>query len=181
MALPATIQKFYIDLSDVDRNVYEEIELRTAKHPSETEIYLVTRIIAYLLHYEDGAMMSKAGLSDPDTPPVLAQDLTGQMTHWIDLGLPSASRLHKATKSATHVFVYCHKDPSIHLATLARAQIYRAEDIQFYALSSTFLNEITQYLTRNNRWSMVRTEDEIFITTGLVTIQGCLTRYPIES
>lgn len=181
MALPSTIQKFRVDLSDVDRDVYEVIDLRTARHPSETEVYLVTRIIAYLLHYEDGATMSKAGLADPDTPPVLARDLTGQMTHWIDLGLPAASRLHKAAKSADHVFVYCHKDPSVHLTTLARAQIHRAEDIEFYALPSGFLEEIAQHLTRNNSWSVVRTEDELFITIGSETMQGSISRHPIVS
>ena len=125
MALPATIQKFQIELNDVDRGRYDTLELRTARHPSETEEYLVTRVIAYLLHSGEGAQMSRAGLSDPDDPPVLAHDLTGQMTHWIDLGLPSADRLHKATKRADQVIVYCHKEAQTHLQTLMRAQIHR--------------------------------------------------------
>ena len=181
MALPSTIQKFRIDLSDVDRNVYETIELRTARHPSETEVYLVTRIIASLLHHQDGATMSRAGLGDPDDPPVLVKDLTGQMTHWIDIGLPTAPRLHKATKAAKHVFVYCHKDPTVYLTNLARTQIHRAEEIEFYTLPSRFLEDIARLLTRNNTWSVVRTEDELFISIGSDTMQGALSRHPVNS
>ena len=181
MALPATIQRFHIELADVDRNVFETVDLRTARHPSETEIYLVTRIIACLLHHDDGAEMSRAGLCDPDDPPVLAKDLTGQMTHWIDLGLPAAPRLHKATKAAEHVFVYCHKDPTVHLQNLARAQIYRAQEIEFYSIPSAFLEGISRLLTRNNTWNVVRTEGELFITIGSETLQAALTRHPISS
>ena len=180
MALPATIQRFTIELADVDRDVYETIELRTAKHPSETDVYLVTRVIACLLHQSDGATMSRAGLCDPDDPPVLVRDLTGQMTHWIDLGLPAAARLHKASKAAQHVIVYCHKEPTAHLHNLSRTQIYRAEDIEFLALPPRLLEDIARHLARNNSWNVVRTEGELFITVGTQTFQGALTRHPLS-
>lgn len=177
MALPATIQRFTIDLADVDRGVYEVIELRTAQHPSETDVYLVTRVLAYLLHHSDGATMSRAGLCDPDDPPVLARDLTGKITHWIDLGLPAATRLHKAAKAAEHVMVYCHKEPTVHLESLARAQIHRAHEVAFYSLPPQMLEDIARHLTRNNSWSVVRTEGTIFVTIGAESIQGALTRH----
>ena len=174
MALPSTIQRFRIDLSDVDRNVYETIELRTAKHPSETDLYLVTRIVACCLHHEDGATMSRAGLCDPDEPPVLVRDLTGQLTHWIDIGLPAGPRLHKAAKAAEHVTVYSHKDPAVHLETLAKTHIHRASEIAFYSLPPSFLSAVAQTLGRNNEWTLVRTEGELFVTVGQDTIQGPL-------
>ena len=42
MALTATVHNFDIQLSDVDRGVYESLSLRVARHPSETEEYLLT-------------------------------------------------------------------------------------------------------------------------------------------
>ncbi len=179
MALPSTIQRFHIDLSDVDRNVYESIELRTAKHPSETDLYLVTRIIACCLHHEDGATMSRAGLCDPDEPPVLVRALTGRLTHWIDIGLPAGPRLHKASKAADTVAVYSHKDPSVHLETLSKANIHRAEDIDFYSLPHEFLDSVSQRLGRNNQWTLVRTEGELFVTIGEETMQGALTPHSL--
>ena len=49
MALTATIYNFDIDLSDSDRGVYETLALRVAQHPSESDEYLIARVLAYLL------------------------------------------------------------------------------------------------------------------------------------
>ena len=67
MALTATIYNFDIDLADTDRQVYESLNLRVARHPSESEEYLVTRLLAYLLEYAEGIEFSR-GVSDPDEP-----------------------------------------------------------------------------------------------------------------
>ena len=49
MALTATIYAFDVQLADADRGVYETLALRVARHPSETEASLVTRVLAYCL------------------------------------------------------------------------------------------------------------------------------------
>ena len=46
MALSATVYHIQIELSDVDRGVYEALDLRVARHPSESMPYLLTRVIA---------------------------------------------------------------------------------------------------------------------------------------
>ena len=99
MALSATIYNFTIGLSDVDRGVYETLELKVAKHPSESDEYLVTRVLAYCLEYAEGIAFSR-GLSSPDEPPIAVRDLTGVLKAWIEVGSPDAARLHKAGKAA---------------------------------------------------------------------------------
>ena len=47
MALTATIYNFDVDLSDSDRGVYETVALRVAQHPSESDEYLIARVLAY--------------------------------------------------------------------------------------------------------------------------------------
>ena len=54
MAIGSTIHTFAVQLADVDRGVYEDLTLRVARHPSETDLYMVTRVLAYCLEYEDG-------------------------------------------------------------------------------------------------------------------------------
>src|SRR5882724_1455887 len=112
MALTATIYHFQITLSDVDRSVYEALDLRVARHPSETMRYLVTRTLAYCLSYEDGIAFSKAGVSSADEPPLAVHDPTGGLVAWIDVGAPSADRLHKAAKAAKRVALFTHVDIS---------------------------------------------------------------------
>ena len=65
MALSATVYHIQIELSDVDRGVYESLDLRVARHPSESMPYLLTRVIAYALLFEEGIAFTK-GLSTSD-------------------------------------------------------------------------------------------------------------------
>ena len=64
MALSATIYTFEVTLNDADRGVYERLEFRVARHPSETEEYLLTRVLAYCLEYGAGSH-SRAGCPTP--------------------------------------------------------------------------------------------------------------------
>src|SRR5688500_9534408 len=111
VALTATIYTFDIQLAHVDRGVYETLALRAARHPSETEEYLLTRVLAYCLEYAEGIAFSK-GLAEPDEPALAVRDLTGALRVWIDVGAPDAARLHKASKAAPRVAVYTHRDPA---------------------------------------------------------------------
>src|SRR5690606_30918517 len=106
MALSATLHTFTIHLADVDRGVYQDLELRVARHPSETAEYMLTRVLAYCLEYDDGITFSDGGVSSTDEPPVLIRDLTGRLTTWIDIGAPDADRIHRAAKLADRVAIY---------------------------------------------------------------------------
>ena len=87
MALSST---FTIRLSHVDRGIYETLDLRLARHPSETPEYLITRLLAYCLEFTEGIAFSK-GLSDPDEPAIVVRDLTGALRGWIEIGAPEAA------------------------------------------------------------------------------------------
>src|SRR6266566_2634580 len=133
MALTATIYNFDVELADGDRHVYETLALRVARHPSESEEYLVARLLAYLLEYTEGIEFSR-GITDPDDPAIAVRDLTGALKTWIDIGTPDAARLHKASKAAGRVVVYIHKDPTQFLKQIAGEKIHRAEALELYAI-----------------------------------------------
>src|SRR5687767_11708414 len=87
--LTATLYNFDVELADSDRQVYESLALRVARHPSESEEYLVTRVLAYLLEFTEGIDFS-AGISTPDEPAIAVRDLTGAIATWIEIGTPDA-------------------------------------------------------------------------------------------
>ena len=97
MAAGATMYTFEIELADTDRGVYEQFTLRAARHPSETDAYLVTRVLAYCLEFEDGITFSD-GISATADPAVLVRDLSGKLPAWIEVGAPDAARLHTAAR-----------------------------------------------------------------------------------
>jgi uncharacterized protein YaeQ len=175
LALGATIYTFDIDIADVDRGVYETLNLRVAQHPSESPDYLLTRVLAYCLEYSEGIEFSK-GLSDPDEPAVLVRDLTGALTTWIDIGLPEPERLHRASKAARRVVVYVHKDPVQWAARIAESKIHRAEELQVFALDRVWLAQVVARLERRMKWSLARSESEIYLTLGNDTLQTALQR-----
>jgi len=173
LALGATIYAFDIELADADRNVYETLSLRVAQHPSETADYLLTRVLAYCLEFAEGVGFSK-GLADPDEPAIYVRDLTGQLEVWVDIGLPEPERLHKASKAARRVAVYTHKDPAQWVVKLAEAKIHRAEKLEVFAFDRAWLAGLVATLARRMKFSLARSEGEIYLTQDGETRQTVL-------
>src|SRR3984885_2332376 len=153
MALGATIYVFNIELADSDRGVYQTLQLRVARHPSESEEYFLTRILAYCLEFTEGISFSN-GLFEPDEPTIAVRDLTGALSAWIDVGVPEAARLHRASKAAPRVAVYTHKDGEQLAARLSLERIHRVEALELYALDRHWLLELAAQLLRGLGFSL---------------------------
>ena len=175
MAQTSTIYNFDIDLADGDRGVYEHLELRVARHPSESEDYLITRMLAYCLEYADGITFSK-GISDPDEPTIAVRDLTGAIRVWVEIGSPDAARVHKAGKAADRVVVYAHKDPAQMLRLWANERIHRLDELELYRIDRSLLDRLVAALDRRMAFSMSVTDRDVFIAIGEQTIEGRITQ-----
>src|SRR5216684_2311112 len=175
MAQTATIYNFDIELADADRGVYETLALRVAQHPSESAEYLVTRVLAYALEYAEGIGFSR-GVSDPDEPTIAIRDLTGAITTWIEIGAPDAARLHKASKAASRVVVYTHKDPDQFLRRLAGEKIHRADELELYAIDRGLIAALTARLERRVAFSVTIADRELYISIGDETLTGRVSR-----
>jgi uncharacterized protein YaeQ len=162
MALTSTIYNVSLDLNDVDRGVYESLAFRVAMHPSETMEYLATRVMAYCLEYTEGIEMT-AGLSDGDEPAIVVRDLTGRVTAWIEVGLPDADRLHRASKLAPRVAVYPHRDIRILLGQLEGKRIHRADDVGIYTFAGTFIKNLAARMQRRVAMSLSVTEQHVYL------------------
>jgi uncharacterized protein YaeQ len=178
MALTATIYNFDIELADADRHRYESLNLRLARHPSESEEYLVTRLLAYLMEYADGIEFSR-GVSDPDEPAIAIHDLTGRITTWIDIGTPEAARLHKAAKSGARVVVYTHKNPEQFLKQLSGEKIHRSGELELYAMDRALVAALAARLERRVAFSVSIADRELYISIGTDTLTGAVTKLTI--
>jgi len=177
MALGATIYHFNIDLADADRGVYQPLDLRVARHPSESEPYLLTRVLAYCCEYAEGIAFSK-GLSDPDEPTIAVRDLTGALRVWIDVGAPEASRLHRAGKAAPRVAVYTHKNPEQLAARLAGERIHRAEALELHAVDPEWLTSLASRLERRMAFSLTVSDRNVYLSLGDTTFSTVIRRMP---
>lgn len=161
-----------IALSDVDRGVYETLDLRVARHPSESTRYMLTRILAYALSYEDGIAFSKGGLSNSDEAPITVRDPTGVLLTWIDIGMPSAERLHKASKAARKVVLFSSGDLALLRKDAASRPIHRAEDLVIWWFEPSFLAEFETVIDRDVKLEIVRTEGQLYVTVGQRMIES---------
>jgi uncharacterized protein YaeQ len=176
VALTATIYNVDIDLANADRGVYESLALRVARHPSESEEYLVTRILAYALEFHEGIAFS-SGLSDPDEPAISVRDLTGAIQSWIDIGIPDAARLHKASKAAPRVVVYTHKDPAQLVNRLSGERIHRAEALELYAIDRRLIGALAARLERRLSFGMSMNDGDLYVSIGTDTLTGGVVRH----
>lgn len=175
MALTATIYNFNVEIADVDRGVYETIALRVAQHPSESEEYLVTRVLAYCLEYAEGIAFS-TGIADPDEPTIAVRDLTGAIQVWIEIGAPDAARVHKAGKSAARVAVYTHRDPDQLLRQWAGERIHRADALELYRVDRTLVTGFVNGLERRMSLALSRTDGHVYLTIKDTVIEGDVER-----
>jgi uncharacterized protein YaeQ len=165
---------FQIQLADMDRAVYESLALKVACHPSETEEYLITRVLAYCLEFTEGIAFSR-GLAEPDVPAISVRDLTGALTSWIEIGAPDAARLHKASKAAPRVAVYTHRTRAL-LQQLGGEKIHRAEELELYSIGGDILAGLVERLDRRMAFELSVSDGEIFISIDGASLTGTIER-----
>jgi uncharacterized protein YaeQ len=180
MANPATLYRFRISVSDVERDFYESLDFRAAMHPSETEAYLLTRVIAYVLN-SDSTLEFAPGLCAGDEPAIHVKDPNGGYTLWIDIGNPTARKMHKASKAARRVRIYTYKDIDVLKREAASEPVHRASEIEVFALDSRFLDELGTHLGRENRWSLIHDQGELVISIGEENVIGPITLHRLDS
>lgn len=162
MAQSSTVYTVTVDLAHVDRGVYETLDLRLARHPSETAEFLVTRLLAYCLEFEDGIAFG-GGISTDDEPAVLVRDLTGRITKWIEVGMPSADRVHRGHKLAGRAAVYTHRDLRQVLAQLEGQGVHRAADVPVYAFDRAAIEALAASLDRRTALTLNVMDGELYV------------------
>ncbi|XGC82010.1 YaeQ family protein [Bdellovibrio bacteriovorus] len=158
------LYRFQIDLSDIDRGVYETLDFRVAQHPSETYPYMLSRVLAYCLAYEQGLEFSPGGLADPEAPALRKEGLHNSIELWIEIGNPSARKLHRASKTAKQVTVFTYKNPEVLLTEIRNGEVHRADELQIYAFDPKFLDGVAETIDKTNRWSLLIQNGQLDLT-----------------
>jgi uncharacterized protein YaeQ len=179
MAAGAVIHTFAVQLADVDRGVYEDLALRVARHPSETDAFMMTRVLAYCLELEDGIAFSE-GISTTDEPAVVVRDLTGRLVAWIEVGAPDADRLHHGSKRADRTAVYTHRDPLKVRAAWSGKRIHRAEDIALYSFDPAFVDAAVAVLERRNDMVLSVTERRLYLELNGTTLSSAVHEHRLD-
>jgi uncharacterized protein YaeQ len=173
MALPSTVYKASIQLSDVDRGVYESLQETVARHPSETEERLVARLLAYAIFHEPELAFTR-GICAADEPDLWVKGGDGRVRLWVEVGLPEAERIIKASRHAGRVaLLACGRG----LAGWDKQQFPRLEstaNLLVIAIDQAFISRVAAQLGRSINWSITINEGTLYLTMGEETLETAI-------
>ena len=174
MALPATIYRTSIQLSHIDRNLYETLQATVAQHPSETAERLLARILAFAICYEPELAFTK-GVAAGDEPDLWVKGPDGRVTLWIEVGLPDPARLTKASRHARQVILIACGSSLPRWQDQHLAKLSCIPNLTVIGLDQSFLNHLAARLERSVTWSITITEGMLYLNTGDETLETGLT------
>lgn len=180
MALSATVINFTLELADIDRNVYDTLEFRLAQHPSENTNRVVVRVLARALAHQEGLEFGR-GLSNVEEPALWLKDAVGHIKLWIDVGAPSASRLHRASKHADKVLVVTDKNTVGLKKEWSGQRIHRAEDLAVVQLPPSLTDALAERVDKQNHWVITLTDGYLNIGVGDKSLDAQLKESPLSA
>jgi len=162
MALPSTIYRTTIQLSDIDRGVYETLQTSVARHPSETEERLVARLLASALCYEDGLQFTR-GICVGDEPDLWSKGPDGRVTLWVEVGLPEPERLIKAARHAEGVVLLACGSALPFWERQHLPKLAGVTNLTVMAVDQGFINRLVELVTRAIVWEITITEGTLYL------------------
>jgi len=173
MALPSTIYRAALQLSDVDRGIYESLQTTIARHPSETEERLVTRLLAYAIFYDPELAFTK-GVGAGDEPDLWVKGPDGRVAMWIEVGLPEAERLIKAGRHAARVALLTCGSGLPNWERQQLPKLAAMPNLTVVTLDQGFLSKLVSRLERSITWSLTITEGSLYLNVGDETLESAL-------
>ncbi|MDD2842893.1 MAG: YaeQ family protein [Tolumonas sp.] len=170
MALKATIFKAVLNIADLDRGVYLDANLTLARHPSETDLRLIVRLLAWALNAHDELTFTK-GLCADDEPELWLKNLHGGIEHWIEVGLPDERRLKKGCNRSEQVTLYTYAGRAVDLWWQQnQALLNRQDNLRIIDFSEEELAPLVDLAERNMQWQVTISEGQVFINSGDVNL-----------
>ncbi len=173
MALPSTIYRVTIQLSDIDRGVYESLQATVARHPSETEERLVARLLAYALFFEPELTFSK-GIGSGDEPDLWLKGPDGRVLLWVEVGLPEAERLVKASRHAERVALIASGRVLPAWEQQHLPKLKGVSNLSVISFDQAFINSLVATLDRSIQWAVTISDGTLYINIGDETFEAVL-------
>ncbi len=178
MALKATIFKVDLSLADVDRNLYDNFSLTLARHPSENDVRLMVRLLAFMC-YADARLEFGRGLSTDDEPDLWRKELNGEIDLWLVVGQPDERWLRKASGRARRVVVFSYGDRAVDVWwEQNRPVLQRLENLDVFRLTADEAQSLAGLVGRSMSLQCLIQDGEVLLTCeqGSVRIHPAVLR-----
>lgn len=177
MAIKATIFRVELNIADIDRNYFHDHKLTIARHPSENDVRMMARIVAFVLNAHEDLIFTQ-GVSSGDEPDLWRKDLTGNIEVWIEIGQPDEKRIRKACVRAKEVIIYAYSGNS---ADAWWKKIYpdinRYKNLSVINLPTEAIQELAALAERDMDFPCTIQGGEVWISGRDKTVKICPIRW----
>ena len=165
MAIKSTVFKVHLSVADLNRHYYEDHVLTLARHPSETDLRMLVRVVAFALNAHEHLQCAK-GLSSTEEPDLWQIDLTGQIQHWIELGQPDEKRVRQSCSKANHVSVYSYQRGAHVWFEAIKDKIDRFDHLTIALLTILDESAVERLIDRTMRLNCLIEDDQVLLTNS---------------
>ncbi len=176
MALKATIFKADLAISDMDRHYYDNHSLTIARHPSESDLRMMVRVLAFALNAHEQLSFTK-GLSTQDEPDLWQKSLSGEIELWIDLGNPDEKRIRQACGKAKQVIIYNYGGNSSDVWwQQTQSKLTRFDNLSVVNLTSEDMDALSAMVNKTMTLNITIQEGDMFVSDDANSVQVAAVR-----
>jgi len=166
MAIKSTIFKVELEVTDMDRNHYQDYQLTIARHPSENDERMMVRLLAFALNAHEFLQFTK-GLSTDDEPDIWQKSLSDEIELWIDLGQPDEKRIRKACGRAQKVMICTYQQGSSRVWwQQAQQKLERFENLSVVNFADDAVRELGLMAKRAMRLQCTIQDGSLWLSNG---------------
>ena len=166
MALKATIFKAVVNVADTERHVCLEQALTLARHPSETDARMMVRLLAWCMRADPGLEFTR-GLCAEDEPDLWRHELHGDISEWIEVGLPEPKRLKRACNRSQQVVLFAYGARAAHVWWQQnQTEISKLANLQLYYVDDSLLEPLAALAERTMSLQVTISDGSVWISAG---------------
>ncbi len=175
MAIKATIYKAQINLADMDRNVYADIAVTIARHPSETDERMMVRVLALTLGWpadtNEGTLELAKDMWEPDEPALWHKNFSDEILHWVEVGQPDDKRLMKASGRARAVSVWAFQSSTPIWWDGLVNKVSRAQNLTVWQLPTEQSQALSALAQRSMQLQVTVQDGTVWVNDGTHNIE----------
>lgn len=165
MALKAIIYKAKLTVANFNIHHYQDYNLTIARHPSETNLRMMYRLIAFSLICQEEPEFTK-GLSSDSEPDLWKVNYDGSIDHWIELGHPDERRVRQICAKAKLVSIFTYQDnTSLAWFKSIEDQLHRFNHLNILHLFVKDGQKIDDLVERGMNFDVSIEDDEIWLSS----------------
>lgn len=175
MALKATIYKVQMQLADMDRNIYDDISVTIARHPSESDERMMMRVLALALGWpantSEGTLELAKDMWEPDEPALWQNNYSGELLQWVEVGQPDEKRLMKACGRAQQVSVWAYQYSTPVWWNAITSKLTRARNLTVWQITNEQSLALATLTQRTMQLQITVQDGAVWINDGNNTIE----------